>query len=104
MPIHNKEKKKLKAALARTGSLDSMTGRRPSAPAALPAAPGVGMAKVKVGKAKSKMATGKTRSSKAGLLFPVGRIKRKIRENLVNTRVGAGSAVYMAATLEYLTA
>jgi len=104
VPIHNKEKKKLKAALARTGSLDSMTGRRPDGPAALPKAPGVRMANVKVGKAKLKMAAGKTRSSKAGLLFPVGRIKRKIKESMVQTRVGVGSAVYMAATLEYLTA
>ncbi|XDV17254.1 hypothetical protein PO909_023151 [Leuciscus waleckii] len=41
------------------------------------------------GKARAKA---KTRSSRAGLQFPVGR------------RVGAGAPVYLAAVLEYLTA
>ena len=102
LPIINREKKKLKAALARTKSLDSMDGA--SAPVPAPKLPKVRTARAKIGKAKASLAAGKTRSSRAGLVFPVGRIKRKIKDTLVNTRVGVGSAIYMAATLEYLTA
>ncbi|WWD22816.1 hypothetical protein CI109_107310 [Kwoniella shandongensis] len=46
-----------------------------------------------------------TRSSKAGLQFPVGRIHRFLRnKNANNVRVGAKAAVYVAAIMEYLTA
>lgn len=102
VPIHNREKKKLKAALARTKSLDSMSGD--PVPASRPRVPVVRTARAKVGKAKAAIGAGKTRSSRAGLLFPVGRIKRKLKEMLVSTRIGVGSSVYMAAILEYLTA
>ena len=47
----------------------------------------------------AKIVSGTSRSSKAGLLFPVGRIKRKLKEVMVGQRVGVGSAVYMAAIL-----
>jgi histone H2A len=47
---------------------------------------------------------GKSRASRAGLLFPVGRIKRKLKEIMIGSRVGVGSSIYMAAVLEYLTA
>ena len=47
---------------------------------------------------------GKSKSAKAGLVFPVARIKRQIKENTTGLRIGGGSAVYMAAILEYLTA
>jgi histone H2A len=57
-----------------------------------------------MGKAKAAISGGKTRSSRAGLLFPVGRIKRKLKELMVGQRVGVGSSIYLAATLEYLTA
>ncbi len=46
----------------------------------------------------------KTRSSRAGLQFPVGRIHRFIRKGNYAERVGAGAPVYLAAVLEYLTA
>eukprot|EP01095_Lingulamoeba_sp_RSL-Kostka_P003238 TRINITY_DN1420_c0_g1_i1.p1 TRINITY_DN1420_c0_g1~~TRINITY_DN1420_c0_g1_i1.p1 ORF type:complete len:124 (-),score=57.20 TRINITY_DN1420_c0_g1_i1:160-531(-) len=45
-----------------------------------------------------------TRSSRAGLQFPVGRIHRQIREGRYSARVGAGAPVYLAAVLEYLAA
>lgn len=45
-----------------------------------------------------------SRSSKAGLQFPVGRIHRFLRKGNYSERVGAGAPVYMAAVMEYLTA
>lgn len=60
------------------------------------------------GKGKSKGAKvggkAKTRSSRAGLQFPVGRIHRFIRKGNYADRVGGGAPVYLAAVLEYLTA
>uniref|UniRef100_A0A671NKV3 Histone H2A n=1 Tax=Sinocyclocheilus anshuiensis TaxID=1608454 RepID=A0A671NKV3_9TELE len=47
---------------------------------------------------------GKTRSSKAGVQFPVGRVHRLLRKGHYAERVGAGAPVYLAAVLEYLTA
>ncbi|CAM9952763.1 unnamed protein product [Ectocarpus fasciculatus] len=45
-----------------------------------------------------------SRSAKAGLQFPVGRIGRFIKQGKYSNRVGGGAPVYMAAVLEYLTA
>lgn len=46
-----------------------------------------------------------SRSSKAGLQFPVGRIHRHLKARVHgSSRVGATSAVYVAAILEYLCA
>eukprot|EP01023_Acetabularia_acetabulum_P068652 TRINITY_DN976_c0_g2_i12.p2 TRINITY_DN976_c0_g2~~TRINITY_DN976_c0_g2_i12.p2 ORF type:complete len:136 (-),score=38.10 TRINITY_DN976_c0_g2_i12:43-450(-) len=45
-----------------------------------------------------------SRSSKAGLAFPVGRIARYLKKGKYADRIGAGAPVYMAAVLEYLTA
>ncbi|GBF93331.1 histone H2A [Raphidocelis subcapitata] len=45
-----------------------------------------------------------SRSSKAGLQFPVGRIARYLKKGRYATRVGAGAPVYLAAVLEYLAA
>ena len=58
------------------------------------------------GKAKGKSNTTKqtSRSSRAGLNFPVGRIARFLKAGRYAQRVGAGAAVYLAAVLEYLTA
>ena len=46
----------------------------------------------------------KSRSSKAGLTFPVGRLGRLLKKGRYAKRVGAGAPVYMAAVLEYLVA
>jgi len=45
-----------------------------------------------------------TRSARAGLQFPVGRIHRHLKTRSTSGRVGATAAVYSAAILEYLTA
>jgi len=46
-----------------------------------------------------------TRSSRAGLQFPVGRIHRYLKQRTQhNVRIGAKAAVYTSAILEYLTA
>jgi len=61
------------------------------------------------GKAGGKAATatvtaGRSRSSKAGLQFPVGRMHRHLRDGNYAQRIAAGAPVYMAAVLEYLAA
>ncbi|KAK3089304.1 hypothetical protein FSP39_002512 [Pinctada imbricata] len=54
------------------------------------------------GKAKAKAIS---RSARAGLQFPVGRIHRHLKNRTTSHgRVGATAAVYSAAILEYLTA
>jgi histone H3/H4 len=55
----------------------------------------------KGGKVKAKA---KSRSSRAGLQFPVGRIHRLLRKGNYAERVGAGAPVYLAAVMEYLAA
>lgn len=65
--------------------------------------------KLKKGKKKSqwKKSDGKamTRSAKAGVQFPVGRVHRKLKSYLAaNSRTGGTSAVYLAAVMEYLSA
>ncbi|KAJ8276170.1 hypothetical protein COCON_G00079220 [Conger conger] len=45
-----------------------------------------------------------TRSARAGLQFPVGRILRLLRKGNYATRIGSGAPVYLAAVLEYLVA
>ena len=46
----------------------------------------------------------KSRSSRAGLQFPVGRLHRHMRNGNFAARIGAGAPVYLASVLEYLTA
>ena len=53
------------------------------------------------GKKKGKSTS---RSAKAGLQFPVGRVARYMRQGRVAKRIGGGAPVYMAAVLEYLCA
>jgi len=55
-----------------------------------------------LGSSAAKKAT--SRSSKAGLQFPVGRIARFLKAGKYAERVGAGAPVYLAAVLEYLAA
>ena len=45
-----------------------------------------------------------SRSMKAGLQFPVGRIGRYLKKGRYSQRVGSGAPVYLAAVLEYLAA
>src|SRR6476661_6495864 len=56
------------------------------------------------GKGGKVRAKGKSRSSRAGLQFPVGRLHRLLRKGGFAKRVGGGAPVYLAAVLEYLTA
>jgi histone H2A len=59
------------------------------------------------GKGKGARAPGKkavSKSAKAGLQFPVGRIARYLKKGKYSDRVGAGAPVYLAAVLEYLAA
>ena len=56
------------------------------------------------GKGSKSSSKAKTRSSRAGLQFPVGRMHRLLRKGHYAERVGAGAPVYLAAVLEYLSA
>ena len=57
------------------------------------------------GRGKSKGGKAVSRSKKAGLQFPVGRIHRFLKDSVHNQqRVGATAAVYTTAIMEYLTA
>ena len=58
----------------------------------------------KGGRGKTEGKKSQTKSSKAGLQFPVGRMGRFLKKGKYATRVGAGAPVYLAAILEYLTA
>ncbi|NWI12507.1 H2A2B protein, partial [Crypturellus soui] len=54
--------------------------------------------------AKPLLAVKKTKSAKAGLQFPAGRVHRQLKRGSYAERVGPGAAIYMAAVLEYLSA
>ncbi len=56
------------------------------------------------GKGAPKGTKSKTRSSRAGLQFPVGRVHRHLRNGKFGDRIGAGAPVYLAAVMEYLAA
>ena len=45
-----------------------------------------------------------SRSAKAGLQFPVGRVARFLKKGKYADRIGAGAPVYLAAVLEYIAA
>ena len=56
------------------------------------------------GKAGGESSKAQSRSAKAGLQFPVGRVHRLLKKGNYAQRVGAGAPVYLAAVLEYLAA
>ena len=60
--------------------------------------------KGKGGRGKAKGGKSQSRSSRAGLQFPVGRVSRYLRRGRYAPRVGGGAPVYLAAVMEYLTA
>ena len=71
----------------------------------LPSATMSGKGKGGAAKAKGKKATGgKTKSAKAGLIFPVSRVGRLLKSGNFAKRVGGAAPVYLAAVLEYLVA
>jgi histone H2A len=45
-----------------------------------------------------------SKSARAGLIFPVGRVRRHLKDSKVAPRIGVGAPVYLAAVLEYLSA
>ena len=45
-----------------------------------------------------------SRSARAGLTFPVGRVARYLKQGRYASRVGGGAPVYLAAVMEYLCA
>lgn len=52
---------------------------------------------------KSKRKAISSRSKRAGIEFPVGRVHRHLREGRQPQRVGALAPVYLAAVIQYLT-
>ena len=58
----------------------------------------------KGGRGKPKASKSVSRSQKAGLQFPVGRIARFLKAGKYADRVGAGAPVYLSAVLEFLAA
>lgn len=60
--------------------------------------------KGKGGRGKAKNAKSISRSSRAGLQFPVGRVSRFLKKGRYSDRVGGGAPVYLTAVLEYLAA
>ena len=59
----------------------------------------------KGGKSATTKKAPQSRSSRAGLQFPVGRVHRFLKQRVANKqRVGATAAVYVAAIIEYLCA
>ncbi|XP_078416672.1 histone H2A-like [Cetorhinus maximus] len=46
----------------------------------------------------------KSRSSRSGLQFPVGRVSRLLKRGKHAERIGAGAPIFLAAVLEYLVA
>lgn len=55
-------------------------------------------------KAVPKPKAAMSRSARAGVTFPVGRIHRLLKKGNYGERIGTGSSVYLAAVLEYLCA
>ncbi|KAI5070318.1 hypothetical protein GOP47_0014661 [Adiantum capillus-veneris] len=58
----------------------------------------------KGGRGKVAKKKGVSKTVKAGLQFPVGRLARYLKKGRYAKRVGVGAPVYLAAVLEYLAA
>eukprot|EP00274_Cyanoptyche_gloeocystis_P004883 CAMPEP_0196663634 /NCGR_PEP_ID=MMETSP1086-20130531/53605_1 /TAXON_ID=77921 /ORGANISM="Cyanoptyche gloeocystis , Strain SAG4.97" /LENGTH=145 /DNA_ID=CAMNT_0041999529 /DNA_START=77 /DNA_END=514 /DNA_ORIENTATION=+ len=58
----------------------------------------------KGGRGVKKAGKSTSRSAKAGLQFPVGRIASLLKKGRYASRIGAGAPVYLAAVLEYMCA
>lgn len=43
-----------------------------------------------------------SRSARAGVIFPVGRLMRYLKKGTFKYRISVGAPVYMAAVIEYL--
>eukprot|EP00112_Aurelia_sp_Birch-Aquarium-sp1_P021980 Seg6049.2 transcript_id=Seg6049.2/GoldUCD/mRNA.D3Y31 product="Core histone macro-H2A.1" protein_id=Seg6049.2/GoldUCD/D3Y31 len=56
------------------------------------------------GRATAKRSKRKTKSARAGIIFPVGRVYRYIRKCTHHQRIGVGAPIYTAAVMEYLCA
>ena len=63
-----------------------------------------GGAPTKGGRGKPKASKSVSRSQKAALQFPVGKIARFLKAGKYAERVGAGAPVHLSAVLEYLAA
>uniref|UniRef100_A0A8C0VFI4 Histone H2A n=2 Tax=Cyanistes caeruleus TaxID=156563 RepID=A0A8C0VFI4_CYACU len=63
-----------------------------------------GRGKKKVAAGNPRSASKKSKSAKAGLQFPVGRIYRLLRRGKYAHRIGSGAAIYLAAVMEYMAA
>ncbi|KAM3725294.1 Histone H2A-IV [Dirofilaria immitis] len=53
---------------------------------------------------KTRVKNAKSRSDRAGLILPVGRFHRKLREGYYADRIAVNASVYLTAVLEYLVA
>ncbi|NXM76783.1 H2A2 protein, partial [Serilophus lunatus] len=53
---------------------------------------------------KSGNASRKSKSAKAGLVFPVARVYRLLRKGNYAERIGSGAAIYLTAVMEYMIA
>jgi histone H2A len=71
-------------------------------PAAAAPTGGKGKGKGKGGRGAGAKST--SRSARAGLQFPVGRVARYMRRQNLAARLGGGAPVYLTAVLEYLCA
>lgn len=91
--------------LETTQMSDTAAAPAPAVPKSSGLAPGGrGGKSSKNAKLAGRAGKGASRSVRAGLQMPVGRIARQLKKGRYAQRTGAGAAVYLAAVLEYLVA
>lgn len=56
------------------------------------------------GRGKTNVGKSVSRTTRAGLVMPVGRIAGKLKKGRYSSRVGSGASVYAAAVMEYVAA